>query len=87
VLRKQTISKRIFRALDKSIIFLDFSKKLVPIVEITFFEYRPIEKRGELVKADIDAVSKSINVDAEGIHIILHDMRRDQWAGGRRSEI
>jgi 4-oxalocrotonate tautomerase len=54
----------------------------MPVVEITFFEGRPIEKKRELVASVTEAVSKSIGVDPEGIHVILREVRRDQWAGG-----
>jgi 4-oxalocrotonate tautomerase len=54
----------------------------MPIVEITFFEGRPIEKKRQLVKSVTEAVANSIDVDPEGIHVILREVRRDQWAGG-----
>ena len=53
----------------------------MPVVEISFFE-RPVEKKRELVKKVTDAVAEVLEVDPEGIYVILREMRRDQWAGG-----
>lgn len=54
----------------------------MPIVEITFFEGRPIEKKRQLVKSVTEAVASSIDADPAGITVILREVRRDQWAGG-----
>ena len=54
----------------------------LPVVEITFFEGRPIAKKRRLVKSVTAAVAKSIDVDPEGVHVILREVRRDQWSRG-----
>ena len=54
----------------------------MPVVEITLFEGRTIEKKRELVKAVTDAVSKTLNLDPQAIHILLREMKKDQWAVG-----
>jgi 4-oxalocrotonate tautomerase len=54
----------------------------MPVIEITFFEGRPIEKKRELVKAVTDAMSRTMDLPPEGIHVILKEVKKDQWAVG-----
>jgi 4-oxalocrotonate tautomerase len=63
----------------------------MPIVEVTMLEGRldKIETRKELLKAITDAVSTTLKVEPESIHVILHEVAWSKWSlGGRlRSEI
>ena len=54
----------------------------MPVVEITFFEGRPLEKKRRLVKAVTGDVARILDVDPEGVHVILREIRRDQWGRG-----
>lgn len=54
----------------------------MPFVELTFFEGRSIEEKRELVKSVTDAVSKSLHLPPDAIHVILREMKKDQWAVG-----
>jgi 4-oxalocrotonate tautomerase len=54
----------------------------MPLVEITFLEGRPIEKKRQLVKSVTEAVANSIDANPEGIIVILREVGRDQWASG-----
>ena len=54
----------------------------MPVVEITFFEGRTMAKKRRLVKTVTAAVATSIDVDPEGVHVILREVRRDQWSRG-----
>jgi 4-oxalocrotonate tautomerase len=54
----------------------------VPVVEISFFEGHSQEERRNLVRSVTEAVAKVTGNDPEAVHVILREMRKDQWALG-----
>lgn len=52
----------------------------MPIIHVHMFEGRTVEQKRKLVGAMTEAVVKSINVQADAVRIILHDIRKHDLA-------
>lgn len=54
----------------------------MPIVRVEFFEGRSVEKKRELVQGITETVARACQVDADGVHVLLDETARDNWARG-----
>lgn len=54
----------------------------VPIVSIDMFEGRTIEQKRALVKKVTEAISETLGVSGEHVHIVLREMKRENYAEG-----
>lgn len=52
----------------------------MPVVQIHLIEGRSTEQKRALVKSVTDAVCESIAVPAGSVHIMLTDMKREDYA-------
>ena len=51
----------------------------MPVVKIDMWEGRDRETKRKLIQAVTKAVSETLNVSAEHIHIILNEVPKDNW--------
>ena len=60
----------------------------MPIIHVHLYEGRTLEQKRKLVAAITDAVVKSVDAKPESVHILLHDMSKNNVsvAGVLRSE-
>lgn len=54
----------------------------MPIVRVSFFEGRSIEKKRALVEGITEVVARVCEVAPEGVHVLLDEMDRDNWGRG-----
>ena len=52
----------------------------MPVVQIHLIQNRTVEQKRALVKKVTEAVVESIGVPAEAVHIMLTDMKREDYA-------
>ena len=52
----------------------------MPVVQIHLIQNRTVEQKRALVKKVTEAVCDSIGVPAESVHIMLTDMKREDYA-------
>lgn len=52
----------------------------MPVVQIHLIQGRSVEQKRALVKKVTEAVCESISVPAENVHVILTDMKREDYA-------
>jgi 4-oxalocrotonate tautomerase len=52
----------------------------MPVVQIHLIQNRTVEQKRALVKKVTEAVCESIGVPAEAVHIMLTDMKREDYA-------
>ncbi len=51
----------------------------MPIVHIHLLEGRTLDQKRELVRTVTDAVVTSVNAAPERVHIVLHEMERENF--------
>jgi 4-oxalocrotonate tautomerase len=56
----------------------------MPTINVQMFEGRSAEQKRAFVQAVTDAACKTLGCDAASVDIIIHDVRRDNWATGGR---
>lgn len=54
----------------------------MPIVEITLFEGRDDETKARIARAVADAVAEETRNSIADVHVLFHEMPRDDWARG-----
>lgn len=52
----------------------------MPVVTINLIQGRTVEQKRMLVKKVTEAVCESVNVPPESVHIVLTDMKREDYA-------
>lgn len=52
----------------------------MPVVQIHLIQGRSVEQKRALVEKVTAAVCESVNVPAESVHIMLTDMKREDYA-------
>ena len=52
----------------------------MPVVQIHLIQGRTVEQKRALVKKVTEAVCESVSVPAESVHVILTDMKREDYA-------
>lgn len=54
----------------------------MPIVRVSMFEGRSLEKKRRLVEGITAVVAEVCEVDREGVHVLIDEMSRDNWGRG-----
>jgi 4-oxalocrotonate tautomerase len=54
----------------------------MPTINVQLFEGRTSEQKREFVKAVTQAACSTLACSAESVDIILHEIRREDWATG-----
>jgi len=57
-------------------------EKQMPIVHISMIAGRPPEKKERLIKKVTDAIVEALEVSADRVHIILHDIPKENIGDG-----
>ena len=52
----------------------------MPVVQVHLIQGRSVEQKRTLVKKITEAVCESVNVPPESVHVILTDMKREDYA-------
>jgi len=56
----------------------------MPVVTIQMFEGRTVEQKRRLVQAITDAMVEHAAARPDGLHVVIHDVPRENWARGGR---
>lgn len=54
----------------------------MPIVRVELFKGRSVDQKRELVRGITDVVARSCGVSAEGVHVLIKEMSRENWGRG-----
>jgi 4-oxalocrotonate tautomerase len=54
----------------------------MPIVRVSLFEGRSIEKKRALVEGITEVIARVCEVSPDGVHVLLDEMSRDDWGRG-----
>ena len=54
----------------------------MPVVTIAMYDGRSIEQKRELVKGVTDVVARITGNTPEGVHVIIEEVKRENWAIG-----
>ena len=54
----------------------------MPIVHVELFQGRSLEQKRELVRGITEVVSRTCGVAAEGVHVLIEETTRENWARG-----
>jgi 4-oxalocrotonate tautomerase len=54
----------------------------MPIVHVEMFEGRSVEQKRELVRGITETVARVCGVSADGIHVLINEMSRENWGRG-----
>jgi 4-oxalocrotonate tautomerase len=54
----------------------------MPVVTISMYDGRSIEQKRELVKGVTDVVARITGNTPEGVHVIIEEVKRENWAIG-----
>lgn len=91
-MRKKGIAENVSKNVQGGIIdpeVVDFSKRLdqkggrkVPFITIKMLEGRSHEVKRKLMEKITQAVTETLQVDADRVHIFLEDLKADHYARG-----
>lgn len=56
----------------------------MPTITVQLFEGRTIEQKRNFVKAVTEAAAKTLDCNPDSINIIIHEIRKEDWATGGR---
>ncbi|MCD6493399.1 MAG: 2-hydroxymuconate tautomerase family protein [Archaeoglobaceae archaeon] len=61
----------------------------MPVIKVDMWEGRDKDTKRELIQAITKAVSETLNVSAEQIHVIINEVPKDNWgiAGEQASRL
>jgi len=54
----------------------------MPVVTISMYDGRSMEQKRELVKGITDVVARITGNTPEGVHVIIEEVKRENWAIG-----
>jgi 4-oxalocrotonate tautomerase len=54
----------------------------MPIVTVAMYEGRTIDQKREIVKGITDVVARVTGNDAESVHVVIEEVKRENWAIG-----
>lgn len=54
----------------------------MPVVNIAMAQGRPSEKKEELIKNVTEAISTTLNIPKESVHIVLQEVPRENFGHG-----
>lgn len=52
----------------------------MPVVTVELWEGRSLEQKRKLVRAITDAMVEHADARPDGLHVILHEISRENWA-------
>ena len=56
----------------------------MPIVTVAMYEGRTLDQKRELVKGITDVVARVTGNTPDGVHVVIEDVKRENWAIGGR---
>jgi 4-oxalocrotonate tautomerase len=56
----------------------------MPVVTVQMYDGRTLDQKRELVKGITDVVSRVTGVSEEGVHVIIDEVKRENWSIGGR---
>lgn len=54
----------------------------MPVVNIAMAQGRPSEKKEELIRSVTEAISMTLNIPKESVHIVLQEVPRENFGHG-----
>jgi 4-oxalocrotonate tautomerase len=54
----------------------------MPVVTVELWEGRTVEQKRKLVRAITDAMVEHAEANPEALHVIIHEIPRENWAHG-----
>ncbi|WAW11226.1 4-oxalocrotonate tautomerase [Oxalobacter vibrioformis] len=54
----------------------------MPTITVQLLEGRTLEQKRHFVKAITDAAAKTLDCNPGSIHVIIHEIRKEDWATG-----
>ena len=54
----------------------------MPVVRVSMYDGRTIDQKRELVKGITDVVSRVTGVTPQGVHVIIDEVKREDWSIG-----
>lgn len=54
----------------------------MPIVRVNIFEGRSLEKKRQIIKGITQVIADACEVPAEGIHVLIEEMTKENWGRG-----
>jgi 4-oxalocrotonate tautomerase len=54
----------------------------MPVVRVSMYDGRSLDQKRELVKGITEVVSKVTGVKPEGIHVVIDEIKRENWSIG-----
>lgn len=54
----------------------------MPVVTLQMYDGRSLDQKRELVKGITDVVSRVTGVTPEGVHVIIEEVKRENWSIG-----
>lgn len=54
----------------------------MPVIEVKMLAGRSLEKKSELAEKLTAATDEALEIIEDGIHVIIQDVLRDNWARG-----
>ena len=52
----------------------------MPFIHVNMFEGRSVDQKRKMVAAMTDAVAKSLEIKPEAVHIIIHEMPKQNFS-------
>lgn len=54
----------------------------MPMVSVWMYEGRTLDQKRELVQGITDVVARVTGVSAQGVHVVIEEKKRENWAIG-----
>lgn len=54
----------------------------MPVVTVSMYEGRSLDKKRELVRDITEVVVRVTGVPASGVHVVINEVKRENWAIG-----
>lgn len=54
----------------------------MPMVKVSIYDGRSLDQKRELVKGITDVVTRVCGVSAEGVHVVIDEVKRENWSIG-----
>ena len=54
----------------------------MPVVRVSMYDGRTLDQKRELVKGITDVMVRVAGVSAEGVHVVIDEVKRENWSIG-----
>jgi 4-oxalocrotonate tautomerase len=54
----------------------------MPVVRVSMYDGRSLDKKRELVAGITEVVARVCGVSAEGVHVVIDEVKRENWGIG-----